>query len=48
MNNNAPIRVAIYAGSILQIEPEGLNYTIRFEQAQVVENTKCFGSIEDD
>ena len=37
-----------YAGSILQIEPDVLNHTVRFERAPVVENAKRFGSIVDD
>ncbi|MCR4320116.1 MAG: hypothetical protein NUV74_07245 [Candidatus Brocadiaceae bacterium] len=36
------------AGSILQIEPKGLNGIRNFEQCTSRENAKCFGSIVDD
>ncbi len=36
------------AGSILQIEPDGLNWVIGFELVSAVNNANCFGSIVDD
>ncbi len=36
------------AGSILQIEPKGLNGIRNFEQCTSREHAKCFGSIVDD
>ena len=36
------------AGSILQIEPDVLNWAIGMKLLSAMKNTKCLGSVEDD
>jgi len=42
------LKLIMFAGSILQIEPGILHHIIGFEHAPTMKNAKCFGSIEDD